>query len=88
MIEEAAMGEGCSVWRAKQLAKEPLEVFVGSSFSTPSVAGHHLSTAKGLQTPISFRSEVDQQIGHELMEALSNLKQLMVAPSSTSTHST
>jgi hypothetical protein len=86
---------------AEQLAKEPLETNAKNSSSTPlpstrslCVVDHlpptegvvgHLPPTEDIQSPMLFRSKADQLCGHELIKALSNFKQSMVAYLSPST---
>jgi ureidoglycolate hydrolase len=65
---------------AEQMAKEPLEMNTGSGSFTPLSSTRslcvvdHLPPTEDIQTPITFRSEVEQLIGYELIKALSNFK--------------
>lgn len=75
----------------EELSKEPLEVNTGSGSSTtpslassPQVVNHQLSE-EDIQSPVMPRSEGEQLIGHELIEALSSFKQSIKASSSPST---
>jgi hypothetical protein len=91
MNEEASMYTGRRSCQQGIVIKEHLEINVGSGSSTPLfVVGsphgvdHHTSS-EDIRTPLLFRSEVEQLIDYDLIKALSNFKQSLVAPSSPST---
>lgn len=50
-----------------------------STATPPRVVNNHIPSEE-LQTPVLLRSETEQLVGQELIKALSNFKQSMVAP--------
>jgi hypothetical protein len=71
---------------AEQMAKGVLEMNGGSGSFTPLASTKSLCVVDHLPlTKDIRRSEAEQLIGYELIKVLSNFKQLMVVPSSSST---